>query len=295
MKVKSIALAVTVIISLCTYAYPLDWRTLHEQADSTSLPATLAEVEKNEDSLEALYVLALVYLNNHKDAEAGEIFKKILSLNPRTIEAQWGLAEVLRRKKKMKESEAVLNKIIKANPRFSPAYISLAYLKYTQTKFTEAVRLALKVQKQGRDKVDLSNYTRAYLIYAGAKGMIASRGGPLSKLVNGTAVLPNLKKAEKLQPESVAVLFGLGSFYFLAPPIAGGNIDKALTYLAKAIKIDPLFADAYVRLAQIYKAKKDMQKYQEYIEKALKIDPNNELALDAIGGVCKFSCVTVQE
>ena len=37
----------------------------------------------------------------------------------------------------------------------------------------------------------------------------ASNGGPLSKLLNGTQVLPNLKKAEKLQPDSAAVLFGL--------------------------------------------------------------------------------------
>ena len=164
-----------------------------------------------------------------------------------------------------------------------------------QSDFKEAIRLVTKVQKQGKNKVDLSNYARAYAIFAGAKGMIASNGGPLSKVVNGMQVLPTLKKAERLQPNSPAVLFGLGSFYFLAPRVAGGNVDKALEYLERAIAADPLFADAYVRLAQIYKNKGNEQKYELYIDKALEIDPDNELAKDEISGICKFNCVTVKE
>jgi Tfp pilus assembly protein PilF len=125
---------------------------------------------------------------------------------------------------------------------------------------------------------------------SGAKGMIAHYGGPLSKLINGTAVLPNLKKAQVLQPNSAAVMFGLGSFYLLAPPLAGGNLGKAEEYLKKAITIDPFFADAYVRLGQFYKIKGDNQKYSFYLNKALEIDPQNELANDIYSGKCKFIC-----
>ncbi|MFH0827206.1 MAG: hypothetical protein V1923_04920 [Candidatus Omnitrophota bacterium] len=39
--------------------------------------------------------------------------------------------------------------------------------------------------------------------------------------------MPNLKKAEKMQPDSAGVTFGLGSFYFLAPRIVGGSKQKA--------------------------------------------------------------------
>jgi Tfp pilus assembly protein PilF len=141
----------------------------------------------------------------------------------------------------------------------------------------------------------LSNYTRAYLLLAGAKGMIASRGGLLSKVINGTAVLPNLKKAETLQPDSQVVMFGLGSFYFLAPAIAGGNINKARDYLEKAIKVDPLFADAYVRLAQVYKVRGDNEKYEKYLRTAWEIDPENALLKDFERGQCRFNCVTVEE
>ena len=121
--------------------------------------------------------------------------------------------------------------------------------------------------------MDLSNYTRAYLIIGGSYGMLAKYGGPLSKVFNGTQVLPNLKKAQALQPDSAAVLFGLGSFYFLAPAIAGGNINKALGYLMRAVVVDPLLADAYVRLAQVYRMKGDNANFEKYLNRALQIDP----------------------
>lgn len=264
-------------------------------ADALS-PAEIEKLlESNQDISEGLYLSGLVYLNRHKEFEAKEAFKAMLEKDPQSVEAQWGLAEVLRRDKDIEASGKMLNKVIEADPQFWPAYITLAYLKYTQADFDGAVRLALKVRSQGRKRVDLSNYTRSYLIFAGAKGMIASTGGPFSKLINGTQVLPNLKKAEKLQPDSVAVLFGLGSFYFLAPGIAGGSIEKAIYYLERAVEEDPLFADAYVRLAQVYKAKEDIAKYRHYLDKAKEVDPENELLQDEKTGMCKFNCVTVKE
>lgn len=282
-------------IAGANFSYALDWKGLHEKADKVNLTQVLSEVNLNPRSIDNLYILGLAYINEHKDKEAGEVFNKIISLNPEVIEARWGLAEVLRREHRIEESERILNEIIKTNPGFSPAYITLAYIKYTQMDFEKTVWLALKVIKQGRDNVDLSNYTRAYLLLAGAKGMIASRGGPLSKLINGTAVLPNLKKAQSLQPNSQVVMFSLGSFYFLAPAIAGGNINKAEDYLKKAIAIDPLFADAYVRLAQVYKVQGNNEKSEKYLRRVREIDPENALLRDFEQKQCKFNCITVEE
>jgi tetratricopeptide (TPR) repeat protein len=275
--------------------YGLDWVALNQQADSLSLEEASNAVKSAPKDLEALYILGLVYLNEHKDGQAKEAFAKMQALEPESIEARWGLAEVLRRRKKIEESEKILTKLIKVSPRFYPAYISLAYLRYRQGDFNQAVSLAKKVRAQADGNVDLSNITRSYLIIGGAKGMIASSGGPLSKLINGTQVFPNLKKAEALQPDSPAVLFGLGSFYFLAPKVVGGDLGKAVEYLQRAIEVDPLFADAYVRLAQVYNLKQDRGKYQEYLTRAAEIDPENDLLLDETSGVCLFNCVSVEE
>jgi len=185
--------------------------------------------------------------------------------------------------------------VLRDNPNFSPALISLAYIKYFQMNFKDSVRLALKVIEQGQDQMDLSNYTRALAMYAGAKGMLAHYGGIFSKAIDGLAVKPNLDKAQKLQPNSATVLFGLGSFYLLAPKIAGGNKSKAQEYFNQALKLDPLFADVYVRFAQLAKIKGDEQKYDFYMNKALELDPQNELAQDTISKRCKFICIGGKE
>ena len=288
-----LSLLFILLIQFSSNCYALEWRGLHEKADRLNLSQALEEVKNSPSSIESIYVLGLVYLNQHKDSQAEEIFKKILQIDPNNIEAKWGIAESLRRQHKLEESEKMLSKIIKTEPDFFPVYISLAYLKYTQLDFKGSLKLAYKVLEQGELKLDLSNYVRAYLLIAGNKGMLAHYGGPLSKIANGTAVLPNLKKAQRLQPDSPGVLFGLGSFYFLAPTIAGGNKAKALEYLHKVIEVDPLFTDAYVRLAQIYRMKNDMDKYKTYIKKAEEIDPQNVLLVDMKNNRCRFICISI--
>jgi tetratricopeptide (TPR) repeat protein len=294
---KKICLILLSILFLGQFklCYGLDWKRVHEEADKKGLADAWYKLEKGFSSPEEAYLVGLLFLNQRKDQEAQKIFQDMLKKNPRSAEAKWGLAETLRRQSKLDESQKLLEAIIQSMPTFAPAYISLAYIKYTKLDFKGTVELASKVVSQGREAVDLSNYTRGYLLVAGGKGMLASAGGIFAKIGEGTQVFPNLKKAEELQPESPAVLFGLGSFYFLAPGIAGGNMDKAKDYLERAVGSDPFFADAYVRLAQVYRAKGDNQKFEEYLKKALEIDPQNALARDARSKSCKFICVTVKQ
>lgn len=287
---KVIAFAVICCLFKLNLSYALDWKDLHDKADKRALADVLAAVQKNPDSIEDLYLLGLVYLNLHKDKDAEEAFKMILAKDSRAIEAEWGIAEVFRRQHKLKESKELLSKVMDANPGFLPAYITLAYIRYIQLDFNETLRLANKVIKEGKDKICLSNYVRALLLAGGTRGILAHYGGPVSKLVNGTRVFSYLRKAQEFQPESAAVMFGLGSFYLLAPKFSGGDLEKAEGYLKQSIELDPLFPDAYVRLAQVYKAKGDNIKYLQYLGAALKIDTENELAMDIKSGKCKFIC-----
>jgi len=270
--------------------YAFDWKKMHEEADKKDIKQATKEHNANPKSQEALYELGLVYLDAYKNKEAESVFNEILNGNPDSIEAKWGLSEILRRRHELDKSENILRELIKKNPGYSPPYISLAYIRFVKTDFREASRLALYVIKQGRQAVDLTNYVRAYLLYAGAKGMIAHYGGPISKIINGTAVFPALETAEHLLPDYPGVYYGFGSFYLLAPEAIGRDTDRAKEYLEKAIKADPFFADSYVRLSQIYSLRKDEVEAQIYLNKALAVDPGNELALDIKNGGCKFIC-----
>jgi len=291
-SVRKITVAsLLIVFFVCVNSsYALNWKKIHEAADKKDIKQALIKHSEDPKSQEALYELGLVYLNAYKNNEAEPVFNAILKDNPDSIEAKWALAEILRRRHELDKSENILKEIINKNPKFSPAYISLSYIRYTKTDFRGASKLALYVIKQGKQVVDLTNYARAYLLYAGTKGMIAHYGGPISKIINGAAVFPALEAAQSLLPEYPGVYYGLGSFYLLSPEVVGRDIDKAKEYLEKAIKADPFFADSYVRLSQVYQLKKDEVEAQIYLNKALAVDPGNELALDIKNGGCKFIC-----
>jgi len=284
--------AVLLLVSIACFnaCFASDWKALHEAADNKPLPQALEAVKNNPDSLNDLYVLGLVYLDLRDDRNSAAAFSKIINKDPNNIEARWGLAEVLRRQHKDSQAQQLLDEVIKSDPWFFPAYITLAYIKHMKMDFEGSLRLTLKVVSQGREKVDEANYIRAYALYAGNKGLIAHYGGPVAKVLNGTVVLPTLKKLERIRPDSPAVLFGLGTFYLLAPGLAGGDIELAEEYLKEAVEADPKLADIYARLAQLYQEKGDKEKYGLYIKKAFELDPQSELALDVKAGSCKYAC-----
>ncbi len=289
-KIKTISL---VIAFLCLYcnalSYAMDWKSLHEKANNISIEQAAAQpnVQKNK---EGLYILAIAYFNNHMDKKALDCFERILELDPDSISAKWGIAEFQRRIYKYDIAEESLKKIINDRPDFCPAYISLAYIKYIQTDFEEVVKLMATVINYGLKNTNLTTHVRAHCLYAGAKGMIAYSGGPISKIVNGPAVFRHLKIAQKLFPECVAVHFGFGCYYLLRQKESGQDLNKAEKHLKRAITIDPLFADGYVRLSQVYHSKGDFKKSGIFLNKALEIDPENLLAVDIISKKCKFIC-----
>ncbi|MFH1458791.1 MAG: hypothetical protein ABIG64_00245 [Candidatus Omnitrophota bacterium] len=291
MKIKIFIISSLMIFIIINSSFGLTWKILHTQADDLDLNRARQNLEDNPDSLEYLYVLGIVYFNEYQHLQAKKVFEKMQELSPGLIEAQWGIAEVLRREYQMEQSQNMLAAIIRQSPDFFPAYISLSYIKFNLKDYKEAVRLSEIVIRKGKQNADRHTLARAYLIFAGAKGMIAYGGGPLSKFLNGTPVFTNIKRARTLMPDSAEVYYGLGSFYLLAPGISGQDIDEAQKYLEKTIATDPNITDAYVRLAQVYKLKGDREKFNFYLNLALTKEPQNFLANDIKNNTCDFICV----
>lgn len=287
---RNVLCCLVLLVSVAQPAYALDWKRLHDASDTLTVAQARQKVVDANNAPEARYVLALTCLYEYKNQEAQEIFTALAQSDPDECAYQWGLAEMLRRDYQIPESKKILEQVIARCPQFPSAHMTLAYIKFNALDFNGAVASASKVAHMPPSQVDTSNLVRAYMLIGGAKGMIAHYGGPLSKFINGPQVLPNIRKAQKLKPDNPGVYFGLGCYYFLAPGIAGQNTFKAIEYFKKAVEADPMFADAYVRLAQAYRVQGDVAEYENHMRKALELEPKNILALDAQSGECKFLC-----
>lgn len=275
---------------MASSGYSMQWQELHEKADSFTLEQAQDFFKESHEALEGMYVLGLVYLNLHLDNEAGDIFSRMLKRDAAVVTARWGEAEVLRRQHHLDESANKLKDIIKSNPDFSPAYNSLASIYYFEEKFKKVIALSAKVIKQGKEKAGLADLVKAHCLYARAKVIMAHFGGPLAKIISGSAVMRHLEIARKIQPDSAYVYFVMGNYYLLSPVLFGRNLRKAEWYFQKTVRKDPLFADAYVRLGQVYKLKGDRKKYDSYIMKAFEIDSQNQLAIDVRSEACRLAC-----
>ncbi|MCM8814071.1 MAG: tetratricopeptide repeat protein, partial [Candidatus Omnitrophica bacterium] len=270
-------------------AQAFDWKQAHELVETCS-PAQAELLDAVPASPETDYMRALLLLRAGQHEAAAGLFNRVRAVAPDNIPAQWGLAEISRQRH-AEGAAAALQQLIAVDESFAPAYISLAYLYFCRRQFSECGALLETLLRRGRWAMDTGTYVRAHCLYSGAKGMAAYWGGPVAKMTNGSVVLRHLKIAESILPNSDAVAFGMGTYYLLLPPLLGRDLDRAVDLLEKAVAINPLFTDAWVRLAQAYRAKGNEEKFEQLMARACELDPDNVLVQDISSGQCRFICV----
>ena len=233
--------------------------------------ARLTAHEKSKQTIDDAFML----LKHRKDDDALFILKKILWREPENLDALWGKAEVLRRKCDYKEAQALLNKILRQNPNHQLSLISLAYIIYKEDKLDEALRLAKRVLLS--HPPDKENQALAYIMLGAINTKRAAKGGFLCKIRYGIHIKGYFLKAEALAPQLPETHLAIGTFYLFAPALTGGYLDLALQELEQAVRIAPEFATANARLAAAFKNKGNLEKYNYYIKRARKLDPENEV------------------
>jgi tetratricopeptide (TPR) repeat protein len=269
----------------------MDWALLHSNAETRVWHELTPEAKQAGRDPAALYELGLIALTARADKEAQAYFRRALEAAPDAPGPKWGIAEVKRRLHELEAAEALLGEVLAEAPGFGPALLTLGYIRFTRADFGGCLRLAQRVVDAGPGATDATNYARALVLAAGAKGMLAHHHGLIAKIRHGTQVRGLLERAAALRPEEPAVLVGLGSYHLFAPGVAGGDREKAMGLLKKASERDPLLPDAWIRLGQAYWLSGDKQKYRECLAKAEAIDPKNELLADIKSGAGTFVSV----
>lgn len=217
----------------------------------------------------------LKYLKFRKENLASKEIEKILLKWPEDICALWGRAEILRRACRFQDSEKILNQVLAKSPEHASSLISLSYIRYYDNKFSDALKILKQILKQ--PDLERENKALVYMLMGSINAKKATQGGLWCKVAYGTRIGGFFEKAKTLAPDLSEVRLGLGTFCLLAPKIAGGDVDKAIEELQYAVELTPDFATANARLAQAYKKKGDLNKYNFYIQRAKELDPENEV------------------
>ena len=282
---KNLSLIVLACL-FCSSAFAADWKSPADLAVRLT-PASIAHLENKEDkSAQDVYMLTVLYYREYQRAK----LKKLLGDHEKQMPASPAVkllqGIVLMSDHRYQESRNVLTGVINAYPDFYPALVTLSHLDYLQKDFDRAYRRALQIIEK---KSELSRFYFAVslMLAAGAKGIIVKnnmiKAIPAYFEVNGY-----LKEAQKQMPDSAEVLYAVGSYHLLTPSIAGGSLDKAIILLEKSKHMMPLNPSVYVRLAQAYRACGQKAVSQQYLTKAMELDPRNELLLDDLSGTNVF-------
>lgn len=262
---RKLLLVILVVIGLITGVYVV-------AKNRISPMATIAALKAEQQN--TLITQAFALLKARKDADALAIFEKTLLTQPNSLDALWGKAEVLRRRRDYQQAEKLFNEILKLYPGYVPALISLSYNRYKDDELNQALKLINQALKCS--SLDKESQALAYMMLGSINSRRSQKGWLLGKLAYGTQIKCYFLKAEELAGDLPEVHLGLGTFYLLAPAIAGGNLGRAVQELELAVKIAPDFATANARLAQAYKKKGDLEKYNSYLRRARALDPENE-------------------
>jgi tetratricopeptide (TPR) repeat protein len=112
----------------------------------------------------------------------------------------------------------------------------------------------------------------AHFWYLVNLGRIGQTKGILHSLGSVPEFKREVDKVLKINPEHTGALNAKAMLYYELPGILGGNVDKSIELLNKAIEIDSNYTLLYVDMAKMFIKKKDYEKARWYLNEAIQIE-----------------------
>ena|GEM_PF-223380 len=139
-----------------------------------------------------------------------------------------------------------------------------AYHAYKARKYDVAVREFEVISDRWMEGTSWTSLNRYHKSRAHAYAAYAITLPPDQAVIN-------LRKSIDLDPSQKTTYFNLGTF-----AAKGGRYEEAETAFLKALELDPLNAEAHLRLSWVYGKTKNPAKAKEYAEKALRCSPTEQ-------------------
>jgi tetratricopeptide (TPR) repeat protein len=223
----------------------------------------------------ARYRLAEIYLERKETAKVGEQVEKLLAVNNTDAEALMLRARVKLQENSTEDAIKDLEEVLKRQPSFKSALFYMAQ-----------ARLALGQVDQARAFIgDLEKYHPNYLSSRILKIQASFTANEPQKALQEANELIEIAKtayptaetsAQQLEQLRVRAISSRGLAY-----IELGKLAEARADLEEIVKLSPNSANAFVNLAKVSAAQKNLAEALSFYEKALAIDRQN---FDALSG-----------
>jgi tetratricopeptide (TPR) repeat protein len=245
---------------------------LYIQTNRLRDAATQAEdmLKQNPDNLDARRMLGRVYVRQLGDPQQGKIdenllrrameqFQKVTEKDPTDADSWVMLGRLYRVSANSVEAEKALNNALKAEPDNEDALTQLAQLYLTVGDVNKAV-------EKLKSATDKRPNERTLVVLATA----------YEQMRDFKNAADALKRALELSPDDGRLQRNLAQDLF-----ASGQYDEALKIYQQLSMEDARNAMLWVRISEIYRAKRDFPKAQEALGRAKAIEPDNLTVRDA--------------
>ncbi|MEO0185328.1 MAG: tetratricopeptide repeat protein [candidate division WOR-3 bacterium] len=158
---------------------------------------------------------------------------------------------------------------LRANYEFSKVHYLLGD---NAEKKEEKLNFYARGMEYGKKAIALDkNSAQAHFWYMVNLG----RSGQTKGVLNSLSLVPEIKKeietVLKLDPKHTGAMDAGAMLYYELPALMGGNLNKSIEYLNKAISIDSNYTILYVDMAKVYIKKKEYEKARWFLNKVLEI------------------------
>ncbi|MCX8015130.1 MAG: hypothetical protein N2748_03845 [candidate division WOR-3 bacterium] len=174
-------------------------------------------------------------------------------------------------------SAGLLENLIKTQPHNLIAHYKLSQIYFmigdhAKTKSEKIRYFDLGLNYAKRALAIDSNSVWAHFWYFANLGALTQQKGVFSSLVTVNEVKNEIETVLRLDSNNVWALNAQANFYYELPTILGGDADKSIAILNRALAIDSNYSMLYVSIAKAHIKKKNYAMARFYLNKLLALE-----------------------
>ncbi len=219
------------------------------------------------DFSSAHFNLGLLLLKNNELEAAKTQFTNVLALNPDSVEALFYLGVLYLETNSLDEAEQALGVVVEHNSEHVQALVNLGVIALKREQNQIAVDYFTKALALDNDEMDARNNLAATFIHH-------------DRFENALMHYDVLLQKE---PHNIEYLYNSG-----VAQMALGHLNEATLHFDQIIQLEPNHAPSLNNLAAIYLKLEMRETSREYLERALKVNPEDKISrhmLNALTGI----------